>query len=257
MAYELRDYFETSDGSRPETQGLTEALAKQFPLAAFAVLKGGDTFERAAPKVDSSTRAAAEAYINAVELQSHGAESTEVARTRNDAVQLLAGNPGLVQRMAAAKPLRFDIAPPNAAFTKLGLPRAMSPHVAGVFWDAPDWPKARIVVRRERLSDTPALVAHELGHAVFYLAFSNAERTLIYDLLRPTFGSRASMDEAFAIYSEREVQTGFEAKDRAAPGIYGAVRRQWSDDHVFTRFVRKLYFPAKPLAGPGMAVPSF
>ncbi len=253
MAYELRDYFETKDGSRPETQGLADAVAKDLPLAAFSVLKGGDVFERAVPKADRGARATAEAYINGVELEAHGADTTEVARVRNDAVRLLAGNPSLVRRLAAGKPLRFDIAPPGAAFTKLGLPRAMSPHVAGVFWDAPDWPKARIVVRRERLADTPALVAHELGHAVFYLAFTNAERALVYDLLRPTFGSRASMDEAFAIYGEREVQTGFDAKDRAAPGIYGAVRRQWSNDQVFTRFVRKLYYPAEPLAGPGMA----
>lgn len=252
MAFELRDYFETQDGSRPETEGLAEALAKKFPLAAFSILRGGDVFERAAPKVDRATVEAAKAYVNGLELEAHGASAAEVARTRDDAVALLAGNPKLVERMAAAKPLRFDIAPPGAAFTKLGLPRNMSPNVAGVFWDVPAWPKARIVVRRERLGDTPALVAHELGHAVFYLAMSNAERTSIYDILRPTFGSRASMDEAFAIYSEREVQSGFEAKDRAAPGIYGAVRRQWSNDQVFTRFVRKLYFPAKPLAGPAM-----
>ena len=252
MAYELRDYFETQDGSRPETEGLAEALAKKFPLVAFAILRGGDVFERASAKADIA-RKAAEQYVATLELESHGAAAAEVAQVRGDATRLLAGNPGLVSRMAAAKALRIDIAPPGGAFTKLGLPRIMSSHVAGVFWDVPEWPKARIVVRRERLSDTPALVAHELGHAVFYLAFTNAERSSIYDMLRPTFGSRASMDEAFAIYTEREVQSAFEAKDRAAPGIYGAVRRQWSNDQVFTRFVRKLYFPAKPLAGPGMA----
>lgn len=253
MAFELRDYFETSDGSRPETKGLADAIAKRLPLSAFSILRGGDVFERAAAKADSKTRLAAEQHVAGIELEAHGAPPEDVARTRADAAQLLAGNPVLVQRLAAAKPLRIDIAAPGSAFTKLGLPRAMSPNVAGVFWDMPEWPKARIVVRRERLPDTPALVAHELGHAVFYLAFTDAERASIYDVLRPTFGSRASMDEAFAIYTEREVQADFEAKDRRAPGIYGAVRRQWSNDHVFTRFVRKLYFPAKPLAGPGLA----
>ncbi len=252
MAYELRDYFETQDGSRPTTAGLDDALAKKHPIAAFSILRGGDVFERSSAKADIA-RGEAEAYVAAIELEGHGAEAAEIARVRQDAAQLLAGNPALVRRMAIAKALRIDIAPPGGAFTKLGLPRAMSSHVAGVFWDVPEWSKARIVVRRERLPDTPALVAHELGHAIFYLAFTDAERALIYDLLRPTFGSRASMDEAFAIYTEREVQSAFDAKDRAAPGIYGAVRRQWSNDQVFTRFVRKLYFPAKPLAGPGLA----
>ena len=57
------------------------------------------------------------------------------------------------------------------------------------------------------------------------------------------------MDEVFAIYSEREFCEDYSEAERRAPGIYGITRRQWNEDHLFTRFVRKLYFPHKRLAG--------
>jgi hypothetical protein len=121
---------------------------------------------------------------------------------------------------------------------------------AGVFWDHPTWSAARIAYRADELQGDTALVVHEMAHAIHYLAFTREERDAIYAVLRPTFGSRAAMDEVFAIYSEREFLSEFDAGARRAPGVYGAIRRQWSEDHVFTRFVRKLYFPYKPLAGP-------
>ena len=34
-----------------------------------------------------------------------------------------------------------------------------------------------------------------------------------------------------------------------SPEFAAEARRQWRDDHLFTRFSRKLYFPQKPLAG--------
>ena len=245
MAYELRDYFETSDGSRPETKGLADELARDLPLPAFALLRSGDVFEHATPRVDATARAVATNWVTTLEV--NGAAQGFV---RSEMVTLLEGNRVLVERLARAKPLRVDVATPGQSLTKLGLPRVMSPHTAGVFWDAPDYSQARIVLREEHLASAKALTAHELGHAIFYLALTDGERRLIYDLLRPTFGSRASMDEAFAIYTEREVQSDFDRKDLDARGIYGAVRRQWHEDHVFTRFIRKLYFPAKRLAGP-------
>ena len=60
------------------------------------------------------------------------------------------------------------------------------------------------------------------------------------------------MDEVFAIYSEREFLTDFSEEEKKASGVYGFTRRQWDENHLFTRFVRKLYFPGKRLAGPGM-----
>lgn len=248
MPYELKDYFETSDGSRPDTPALDDALAKSLPLSAFALLRGGDVFERTNPKADPAALTAAKEWVARVPMS--GARADLV---RAEMVTLLQGNRTLSARLTKAKPLRVDVAKPGTSLTTLGLPPVMSPHVAGVFWDAKSYAEARIVLREEHVGSTKALTAHELGHAIFYLALTAAERAAIYDVLRPTFGSRASMDEAFAIYTEREVQTEFELADLETRGIYGAVRRQWHEDHVFTRFIRKLYFPAKPLAGPKLA----
>ena len=39
-------------------------------------------------------------------------------------------------------------------------------------------------------------------------------------------------------------------KELRAPGVYGLARRRWDENHLLTRFVRNLYFPYKPLAGP-------
>ena len=63
---------------------------------------------------------------------------------------------------------------------------------------------------------------------------------------------RAAIDEAFAIYTEREFVSEFSDIEKKVPGVYGFARRQWDEGQIFTRFVRKLYFPHKPLAGPGM-----
>ena len=53
----------------------------------------------------------------------------------------------------------------------------------------------------------------------------------------------------FAIYTEREFLPGFTEREGHAPGVYGLARQRWDERHVFTRFVRHLYHPHKPLAG--------
>ena len=65
----------------------------------------------------------------------------------------------------------------------------------------------------------------------------------------PTYRSRAWVDEVFAIYSEREFLDAFTEREEHAPGVYGLARKRWDERHVFTSFVRALYFPNKPLAG--------
>jgi len=52
-----------------------------------------------------------------------------------------------------------------------------------------------------------------MAHAIHYLAFTAAERQLIDNLLRPVFGARAAVDEAFAVYSEREFIDDFGARN--------------------------------------------
>jgi hypothetical protein len=156
----------------------------------------------------------------------------------------------LSKRLTLSKPIDIDVVTSTKALYKLGYPRSIAQHAAGVFWDHPDWDRARIGLKQDQLSTLPALVFHEFAHAIHYLAFTQSERELIYRLLRPSFGSRAAMDEVFAIYSERELAGAFNDSAKQAPGVYGATRRLWNEDHVFTRFVRKLYVPHKALAGP-------
>jgi hypothetical protein len=158
----------------------------------------------------------------------------------------------LVERLMAAKPIRVDLIPPGLPMWKMGYPKSVGPQVSGLYWDQAQWPEARIALKAERLDGEPALVVHEFAHAIHYLAFTQHERESIYRLLRPSFGSRSAMDEVFAIYSEREFLDGFADSEKRAPGVYGFTRRQWDENHVFTRFVRKLYAPHKALAGPQM-----
>lgn len=249
----LADRFETADGSRPDAQALAEAVARRLPLVAFSVLAGGDAFEGGSAPADGLARATA--FVDErVRVERHRAPREVAAKVLERMARQLAGNPTLLARLSSAPPLVVDLVPERGSFVELGFPAAVLEHAAGLFWGDKSWPAARIALRREHLDTTPMLVEHELAHAVFSLAFTKAEQETAYGHLRPVFGSRAAMDEAFAIYSERELCGSWEPLEKQAPGVYGFTRRQWSEDHVFTRFVRKLWFPFKPLAGPRPAI---
>ncbi len=257
----------------PATQGLAEEVAKQLPLAAFMVLRTGDVFDSAGlqprrhnnpdetPLYTQTKQLSIEEHAptqnvthkhGALNAQANGHHTiirTLVEQTVN---QLLENNAKLRQRMLAAKPIELDIIPRHRTIASFGYPRWAGKNVAGLFWDQEDWPRARIALRQDRLErdDGGALVAHEFAHAIFFIALSKKERTLIYENLSATFGGIRQMDEAFAIYTEKEFLHRFAADKLKAPGVYGYTRRQWSEDHLFTRFIRKLYFPQKPAAGP-------
>jgi hypothetical protein len=248
---EVRDHFETVDGSRPEALALSEQSGRRFPLHAFALLDQGDAFEaaHAAPPKDGPARARQYAE-DRIELRAHRAPAAQVERVRVDVTRQLSGNLALLGRMHSARPISVDLVPPGKALSAYGYPKAASPGAAGLFWDKPEWPAARIALRQEQLERGPQLVFHELAHAIHYLAFTEAERAALYRFLVPTYRTRAAADEVFAIYTEREFLPEFSEADFRAPGVYGRTRARWSEDHLFTRFVRSLYFPHKPLAGP-------
>jgi len=134
-----------------------------------------------------------------------------------------------------------------------GYPASVASNTSGLFWDDPRWERARLALRQDRLTEEPHLVFHEFAHAIAYLAFTREERRLLVQRFMSTYRAEHLVDEAFAIYSEREFVPA-RPEDARAPGIYGHARRRWSEDHLFTRFVRHLYFPHKPLAGPGPTV---
>jgi hypothetical protein len=249
MGFDLRDAFETVDGSRPEPSFLPEQIGKKHALGAFAVLSGGDAFERSDGKANFAHEEA-DAYVVAkVKIKSHFAPKPTVQFVRERIAELVCANPPLIRRLMAAKAIRVDIVPPKKPMVKYGFPDSSSQNAAGLFWDRPDWPQARIALRREHIGQDNALVVHEMAHAIHYLAFTALERKKIYQVLKPVFGSRAAMDEVFAIYSEREMVDNFSALQKRAPGVYGFTRKQWDEDHLFTRFVRKLYRPHKALSG--------
>lgn len=243
---ELASRRETTDGSRPDARALGDDVASSFPLAAFSVLAGGGSaFEGTTAKRDVTRAEGAIKRAFAFEKMS------DAHRTRvlHDAVVMLRDNPRLADRVAKMKTVRVDVVDEGVPLSSVGFPRSVNEGCAGVFWDQPKWSEARIGLRAEHLAKDAVLVVHEFAHALHRLAFTAREQRLIDDVLMPTVGSRTYVDELFAIYSEAEHLPAFGVDDKRAPGIYGWARRQWSDKHLFTRFVRKLYFPGRPLAG--------
>lgn len=246
----LGDDYETSDGSRPEAVPLS-AEAARLPLGAFALLASGDVFEAAAGRPPPEGPARAKAYVGShLKIEAHGAPPELLERVRADVIRQLSGNPQLIARLAASRPIHVDLIPPGRRIAQYGYPKAVTQRAVGLFWDDPSWPNARMALKQEALPATPQLVFHEMAHAIHYLAFTAEERELIYRLLLRRFRSKAAVDEVFAIYTEREFLPAFTERDQRAPGVYGFTRQQWNEDHVFTRFVRNLYFPFKKLAGP-------
>jgi len=253
MGFDLRSRFETTDGSRPKVAGLDDKRAKALPLSAVTILDGGDAFDApATAKAAQDALAAATAWA-AAKLRFETGPKDKRGFVKAEAARVVAGNRVLCARMAEVKTIRVDILKKGDSFIALGFPPATNERASGLFWDNPSWDEARIALREEYLESDDVLVVHEVAHAVHALAFTQKERDIIYRVLRPTFIDAANMDEAFAIYTEREFCKDFSELERRAPGIYGFVRRQWNEDHLFTRFMRKLYFPMKPLAGPKMA----
>ncbi|MEZ4272668.1 MAG: hypothetical protein R3C68_14925 [Myxococcota bacterium] len=252
MVWGLSERIETVDGSRPAAESIVDTSSATIPLGAFGVLSGGDVYDGITNTDSQADEAQARAYFSShIKIVEHG--KNDVARMRRiekDIVQQLSGNPFLARRMTVAKPLVIDIVPQGQPIASLGYPRMVSARAAGIFWNQPEWPHGRIALRADCLPDDPVLVVHEFAHAIHYLGFTVSERALIYQTLKRTFGSVAAMDEVFAIYSEREFLTHFSIREQQVPGVYGFTRRQWSEDHLFTRFVRKLYFPKRSAAGP-------
>ena len=242
---------ETVDGSTPENTPLAEEHGRRLPLSAFTLLSGGDVFEsrQGRPPPEGPERARAW-FRSSVVMKAHGAPAELLQRVEMDVVRQLAGNLQLIARMEAARPLEIDLIPAGQPMARYGYPRAVSPRAVGLFWDDPDWERARIALRQDKLGQEPHLVFHEVAHAIQGLGFTQEENELVYRTLVRTYRSRAKMDEVFALYSEREFIPTVTAHDLRAPGVYGMARQRWNEEHVFTRFVRNLYFPYKPLAGP-------
>jgi hypothetical protein len=244
------------DSNRPEVQPLDASLAKKLPLHAFALLESGDAFDVVAGRPPSDGRTRAAAYYDAkVKVHTHGAPPELVTAVRDECVGQLLGNLQLVARLVAARPIEVDLVPVGKKMSAYGYPKGASARASGLFWDHPSWPAARIALMQAALKTERALVIHEMAHAIQRLAFTEDEQKLIYRLMLPTYRHRSWVDEVFAIYSEREFLPSFTEREGHAPGVYGMARQRWDERHVFTRFVRKLYHPHRPLAGSAGPLP--
>ena len=244
------------DSERPNAVPLDEQRARLLPLHAFALLDAGDAFDIAAGAPPKEGRARAQAWFDAkVKVNSNGAAPELVKLVRDEAVAQLLANVQLIARLEAARPIEIDLVPASKKMSAYGYPKGASSRASGLFWDHPSWPVARIAFLQTALASERALVTHELAHAIQRLAFTQKEQDQIYRLMLPTYQHRSWVDEVFAIYSEREFLPSFEERERHAPGVYGMARQRWDERHVFTRFVRKLYHPHKPLAGSTAAPP--
>jgi hypothetical protein len=258
----LEDRFETTDGSRPDAPSLDEEIGRAFPLHAFRLLETGDAFDPGVSAPPADGRRQAQRYVEGqILFRNRGRRGedglTSEERVQSELCRQLGSNPTLVKRLERGRPIQVDLIPPGQEMSRYGYPRAVSRSASGVFWDHPSWQSARIAFRQEKLETEPLLVVHEMAHAIQALAFTHLERETLYRLLLRTYRSHAAADEVFAIYSEREFTRSFRDDDLRAPGVYGRTRQRWSEDHLLTRFVRNLYFPHKPLAGPGLGQPTF
>ena len=237
------------DSDRPDAVALDAELAKTLPLHAFALLDSGDAFEvvNGAPPRDGKAQAKAYLAVN-VTVNANGASPDLINTVKEEIALQLLGNVQLINRLKAARPIAIDLVPANTSMASLGYPKGASARAAGLFWDNPTWPKARMALLQTALVSERALVTHEMAHAIQRLAFTQAEQDMIYRLMLPTYRYRSWVDEVFAIYTEREFLPSFTEREGHAPGVYGLARTRWDERHLFTRFVRNLYHPHKPLA---------
>lgn len=236
------------DGERCDAVALSAMQGKRLPLHAFALLEGGDAFEVVGGQPPKDGRQKAAAYLAArVTLEAHGAAPEHVEAVKGELVAMLLGNPQLIARLEAARPISIDLVPEGKPMSAYGFPKRAAASAAGLFWDHESWPRARIGLLLRSLKSERALVTHEMAHAIQRLAFTQEEQERIYRLMLPTYRHRAWVDEVFAIYSEREFVSSFTEREGHAPGVYGMARKRWDERHVFTRFVRNLYHPHKPL----------
>ena len=246
------------EGDGPSAAPLDPETGQRLPLFAFELLRAGDAFEQMGGRPPTDGAAKARAYLDArIQLLPHGASTALQDKVRAELVEQLQGNPQLVERLRVARPIHIDLIPPKRTMASYGYPRRASASASGLFWDHPDWPQARMALRQDALEQERALVIHEMAHAIQRLAFTKGEQDALYRLMLPTYGRRAWVDEVFAIYSEREFVPFFSEREGHAPGVYGLARQRWDERHVFTRFVRHLYFPHKPLAGGGARTGAF
>lgn len=234
---------------------LSPEAAVAHPLPAFALLRGGDLFDRDGGG-RLGDRQAAEATVERRVRFERPASRRLVDRVRAELTRQLEGHRALAGRMASALPIHVDIVASAQEMAARGYPARAVRGAAGLFFAPRGADQGRIALRADALEaeggDT--LVVHEYAHAIQRLGFTPSEQDQLREALVRVFPHPADQAEAFAIYTERELmqREGFTKGEAACPGVYGACRRMWREEHVFAAFVKKLFRPGAPVrAGDG------
>ena len=218
-------------------------LERELALPAFSLVRGGDLFESARAPARTSPELLARYRQDNLQVQRTGVDAELVELAVQGCLRVLAGNPAVAKRMLIARPVALVVVPEGDDYRRYGFPRSTNPRAAGIFWNAPDEPVARLGLRAERVRAKPWLMVHEMAHAVHFLAFTARERADVDRMLLPVYGTQRWVEEAFAIYAERAFGAAYDEDDLRAPGWYGKTRRDWHDRHVFALFVQALLRP--------------
>lgn len=233
--------------------GAAPKTAAELALPAFSLVRGGDMFE-STRKPQPTPAGLLERYRkDRLQVERTGVERELVDLALQGCLRVLAGNPAIAKRMLIARPIALVVVPEGDDYRRYGFPRNTNPRAAGIFWNAPDEPIARLGLRAERIRPKPWLMVHEMAHAVHFLAFTTREREDVDRMLLPVYGTKRWVEEAFAIYAERAFGARYDDDDLRAPGWYGKTRRDWNAQHVFSLFVAELLRPSlvPPVDRPG------
>lgn len=231
-------------GELSKREGLPEA--REIVLSAFTLVRGGDLFERpSAERARSSPELVALFAGERLRLIANRAAAPEKDAAMAGVLRVVEGNPALLKRMLLAKPIRVVIIPKGQDFRAYQFPPHTNPHAAGIFWNSAKDDQALLGLREELIAEKPWLMIHEMAHAVHFLGFTEKEQAAIDQMLRPVYRSRRWVEEAVAIYAERAFGAKYTEEELAQPDLYGKIRREWSERHVFAEFIEELMRPSR------------
>lgn len=217
---------------------------RALALPEFHLIRTGDHFEASPGQARARTDAATlSAYAKERLCFSSALPAAQRAALEKALLSVLSGHPALCRRMLLAKPIDVALVSEAVSFRALGFPPHTNERALGVFWNQRSTPLAKLAIRVEAFSLRPWIAVHEMMHAVYFLALTEAERASIQDLLLPVYRDRRWVEEAVAVYAERAMGATYLPEDLDAPPPYGPIRRDWRKNQVFAHFMEKLLRP--------------
>ncbi len=241
-----KDWQNNLKGQPSSPRDAEQKAKRALALPAFNLIRGGDFFERKGPLPRTPADLVQRYQKEKLQLHENGVTASTCEAALKGVLRVVSGNPAICRRMLLSKPIDVVMVPKGRDYRRLGFPRNTNPNAAGIFYTAPDAPRAMIGLREDHVLSRPWLMVHEMTHAVHLLGMTVREREDIDRMLMPVYRSQRWIEEALAIYAERAFGAKYTDRDLRAPGLYGKTRRDWDSQHVFSRFVRELLRPGSP-----------